>query len=149
MSSPPMTTEFQAILRAVIDHDEQRIAELKAELAAFKTTPQNSSLPRSIRMPDRRFRGRSPRRTGVDSRGTRDTSGRSSLLTLLNVIETCQQQNRNVLSNVTDTVHAHSNRKTCTLTLHRGMNGSQFFFNWLLISGLNCRVDCGPRPFFE
>lgn len=59
---PPITPEqiaalppkFQAILRAVIDHFEQRIAGLEAELAAtrqelaaVKKTPQNSSLPPS------------------------------------------------------------------------------------------------------
>jgi hypothetical protein len=32
--------------------------------------------------------------------------------TLLSVIETCRQQNRNVLSHVTEAVTAHFNRKT-------------------------------------
>lgn len=59
MSSPPITSEqlaalspeFQAILRAVMEHYEQRIAELKAELAALKKTPRNSSLPPSTQHP--------------------------------------------------------------------------------------------------
>ena len=53
--------EFRALLRAVIDHFEKRIAELecelaatKAELAATKKTPQNSSLPPSTQHPHAR-----------------------------------------------------------------------------------------------
>jgi len=53
MSSLPITpeqlaalpSEFQAILQAVIDHYEQRIARLEEELKGFRKTPQNSSLP--------------------------------------------------------------------------------------------------------
>lgn len=56
---PPVTPEqiaalppeFQAILQAVIDHYERRIAALEAELAAVKKTPQNSSLPPSTQHP--------------------------------------------------------------------------------------------------
>lgn len=43
--------EFQALLRAVIDHYEKRIADLEAEIAALKKTPRNSSLPPSIEHP--------------------------------------------------------------------------------------------------
>src|ERR1700737_1623652 len=50
---PPITPEqiaalppeFQALLQAVIGHYEKRIAALEAEVAAFKKTPRNSSLP--------------------------------------------------------------------------------------------------------
>lgn len=54
--SPPVTPEqiaalppeFQAILRAVIDHYEKRIAALEAEIASLKKkSPRNSSLPPS------------------------------------------------------------------------------------------------------
>ena len=56
---PPITPEqmaalppeFQALLRAVIDHYERRIAALEAELAAAKKTPRNSSLPPSTEHP--------------------------------------------------------------------------------------------------
>src|SRR5438552_1875146 len=66
MSQLPMTPEqitalppeFRALLQAVIDHFERRIAELaseltavKAELAAAKKTPRNSSLPPSSEHP--------------------------------------------------------------------------------------------------
>jgi transposase len=59
LSQPPVTSEqiaalppeFQALLRAVIDHYEQRIATLEAELAAAKKTPRNSSLPPSTEHP--------------------------------------------------------------------------------------------------
>jgi transposase len=43
--------EFRALLQAVIDHYERRIAALEAELAAFKKTPRNSSLPPSSEHP--------------------------------------------------------------------------------------------------
>jgi transposase len=50
--------EFRALLQAVIDHFEKRIAgletelaEVKAELAATKKTPRNSSLPPSTEHP--------------------------------------------------------------------------------------------------
>ena len=59
---PPLTSdqiaalppEFQAILRAVIDHYEKRIAALDAEIAALKKTPRNSSLPPSVEHPHAR-----------------------------------------------------------------------------------------------
>jgi hypothetical protein len=59
MSSPPITPEqlaalppeFQAILRAVVEHYERRIAELEAEIARLKKTPRNSSLPPSSEHP--------------------------------------------------------------------------------------------------
>ncbi len=59
---PPVTPEqiaalppeFQAILRAVIDHYEKRIAALEAEIAALKKTPRNSSLPPSTEHPHAR-----------------------------------------------------------------------------------------------
>ncbi|WLD15144.1 hypothetical protein [Planctellipticum variicoloris] len=37
--------EFRALLQAVIDHYERRIAALEAEIATLKKTPCNSSLP--------------------------------------------------------------------------------------------------------
>ncbi len=43
--------EFQALLQAVIDHYEKRIAVLEAEIAALKKTPRNSSLPPSTEHP--------------------------------------------------------------------------------------------------
>lgn len=43
--------EFRAILQAVIDHYEKRIAALEAELAAARKTPRNSSLPPSSEHP--------------------------------------------------------------------------------------------------
>ncbi|MFV0442132.1 MAG: DUF6444 domain-containing protein [Planctomycetaceae bacterium] len=53
MSSPPITPEQLAalppetrvVVEAIIQHYEQRIARLEAELAGFRKTPQNSSLP--------------------------------------------------------------------------------------------------------
>jgi transposase len=43
--------EFQEILRQVIDHYEAQIADLKAQLAAARSTPQNSSKPPSTQHP--------------------------------------------------------------------------------------------------
>jgi transposase len=59
LSQPPITPEqiaalppeFKALLRAVIDHYEKRIADLEAELAAAKKTPRNSSRPPSTEHP--------------------------------------------------------------------------------------------------
>ena len=59
-SSPPpisseemsgLPPEFQSLLRRIIDHYEQRIATLEAELQTLKKTPQNSSLPPSSQHP--------------------------------------------------------------------------------------------------
>lgn len=58
-SSPPLSSEelavlppeFQSLLRRIIDHYEQRIATLEAELQKVKKTPQNSSLPPSSQHP--------------------------------------------------------------------------------------------------
>ena len=43
--------EFQSLVMAIINHYEQRLAELRAELAALKKTPRNSSLPPSTEHP--------------------------------------------------------------------------------------------------
>lgn len=59
MSSPPITPEqlaalppeMRAVVQAIIEHYEQRIVDLEAELAALKKTPQNSSLPPSSQHP--------------------------------------------------------------------------------------------------
>jgi transposase len=61
MSSPPppvtpeqiaaLPPEFRALLQAVIDHYERRIADLEAEIATLKKTPRNSSLPPSTQHP--------------------------------------------------------------------------------------------------
>lgn len=59
MSQPPITPEqlaalppeIRALVRAIIDHYEQQLAELKAELAGLRKTPQNSSLPPSSQHP--------------------------------------------------------------------------------------------------
>jgi transposase len=56
---PPVTAEqiaalppeFRALLQAVIDHYEKRIAVLEAEIAALKKSPRNSSLPPSTEHP--------------------------------------------------------------------------------------------------
>lgn len=56
---PPVTPEqiaalppeFRALLQAVIDHYEKRVATLEAEIAALKKTPRNSSLPPSTEHP--------------------------------------------------------------------------------------------------
>lgn len=58
-SKPPITPEqlaalppeSQAILKAVIDYYERRIAALEAELAGLRKTPRNSSLPPSSEHP--------------------------------------------------------------------------------------------------
>lgn len=55
MSSPPITPEqlaalppeLRAVVQAVIDHYERRVAELEREIARLKKTPRNSSLPPS------------------------------------------------------------------------------------------------------
>jgi transposase len=59
MSQPPITPEqlaalppeIRALFQAVVDYYEQRVAELKSELAALKKTPRNSSLPPSSEHP--------------------------------------------------------------------------------------------------
>ena len=61
MSSPPppvtpeqiaaLPPEFRALLQAVIDHYERRIADLEAEIATLRKTPRNSSLPPSTQHP--------------------------------------------------------------------------------------------------
>ena len=56
---PPVTAEqiaalppeFRALLQAVIEHYEKRIAALEAEVAALKKSPRNSSLPPSTEHP--------------------------------------------------------------------------------------------------
>lgn len=58
-NAPPVTAEqiaalppeFRALLQAVIDHYEKRIAALEAEIAALKKSPRNSSLPPSNEHP--------------------------------------------------------------------------------------------------
>ena len=57
--SPPITPEqlaalppeVRAIIQAIIDHYERRIAELEAEISRLKKTPRNSSLPPSSEHP--------------------------------------------------------------------------------------------------
>lgn len=56
--------EFRALLQAVIDHYEQRIAALEAEVAALKKTPRNSSLPPSSEHPHAKPRKDQPKRRG-------------------------------------------------------------------------------------
>lgn len=59
MSQPPITpeqlaalpAEIRGLVRAIIDHYERQLAELKAELAGMRKTPQNSSLPPSSQHP--------------------------------------------------------------------------------------------------
>lgn len=59
LPQPPITSEqiealppeFRAIVIAIIDHYERRIAKLEAELAGFKKNPRNSSLPPSTEHP--------------------------------------------------------------------------------------------------
>lgn len=60
MSSPPPITpeqlaalspEVRAVVEAIIQHYERRIAELEAELARLKKSPQNSSRPPSTQHP--------------------------------------------------------------------------------------------------
>lgn len=43
--------DIEALIVAIIDHYEQRITKLEAELAALKKTPRNSSLPPSTEHP--------------------------------------------------------------------------------------------------
>lgn len=59
MSSPPITPEqldalapeVRAVVQAIIQHYERRIAELEQEVASLKKTPHNSSLPPSTQHP--------------------------------------------------------------------------------------------------
>lgn len=59
MSQPPITPEqlsalppeIRVLVRAIIDHYERQLAELRAELARERKTPQNSSLPPSSEHP--------------------------------------------------------------------------------------------------
>ena len=58
-SSPPISPEqlaglppdVRAVIEAIIQHYERRIAELEAELKGLRKTPQNSSLPPSTQHP--------------------------------------------------------------------------------------------------
>lgn len=67
--TPPITAEqlaalppeFQTILRSVIAHFEARIAQLEAELAAARKTPQNSSQPPSTQHPHAKPESGKPR----------------------------------------------------------------------------------------
>jgi transposase len=60
--SPPISPEqlaalppeVRGVIEAIIRHYEQRIAELEAEVARLKKTPQNSSLPPSTQHPHAR-----------------------------------------------------------------------------------------------
>jgi transposase len=59
MSSPPITPEqlaalppeVRAVVQAIVEHYERRIAELEAEIRRLKKTPRNSSLPPSSEHP--------------------------------------------------------------------------------------------------
>ena len=59
MSPPPIRPEqlaalppdVRAVVEAIIEHYERRIAELEAELSGLRKTPQNSSLPSSTQHP--------------------------------------------------------------------------------------------------
>lgn len=69
MSQPPISSEqlaalppdIGALVRAIIDHYERQLAELKAELAAARKTPQNSSLPPSSQHPHAKPAAERPR----------------------------------------------------------------------------------------
>ena len=61
-SSPPISPEqlaalppeVRAVIEAMIEHYERRIAELEAELKGYRKTPRNSSLPPSTQHPHAR-----------------------------------------------------------------------------------------------
>lgn len=59
--------EFRALLQAVIDHYERRIAALEAEIAALKKSPRNSSLPPSSQHPH--AKPAAPKKQGGKNRG--------------------------------------------------------------------------------
>lgn len=69
MSSPPITPEqlaalppeARAVVQAISDHYERRIAELEAEIARLKKTPRNSSLPPSSEHPHAKPAGAKPK----------------------------------------------------------------------------------------
>jgi len=58
-SDPPLSAEqlaalppeIQGLVRAIIDHYERQLAQLRAEVARLKKSPQNSSLPPSTQHP--------------------------------------------------------------------------------------------------
>ncbi|MCH7520613.1 MAG: IS66 family transposase zinc-finger binding domain-containing protein, partial [Candidatus Marinimicrobia bacterium] len=59
MSPPPISPEqlaalppeFRAVVEAIVQHYERRIAELEAEVTRLKKSPQNSSLPPATQHP--------------------------------------------------------------------------------------------------
>lgn len=69
MSSPPITPEqlaalppeVRAVVQAIIEHYEGRIAALESELAAARKTPRNSSLPPSSEHPHAKPRPAEPK----------------------------------------------------------------------------------------
>jgi hypothetical protein len=69
MSSSPITPEqwaalppeARAVVQAISDHYERRIAELEAEIARLKKTPRNSSLPPSSEHPHAKPAGAKPK----------------------------------------------------------------------------------------
>jgi transposase len=69
MSQPPITPEqlaalppeIRALVRAIIEHYEQQLAELRGELAGARKTPQNSSLPPSSQHPHAKLPATKPR----------------------------------------------------------------------------------------
>jgi transposase len=53
--------EIRALVRVIIEHYEQQLAELRAELAGARKTPQNSSLPPSSQHPHAKPAAAKPR----------------------------------------------------------------------------------------
>ena len=88
--SPPITPEqiaalppeFRALLQAVIDHYEKRVAGLEAELAAVRAELEaTKKIPRCLpapntRMPSRRRRRKRAARSAAVSLDIRSTRGR-------------------------------------------------------------------------
>ena len=97
-----LPSKIQALIVAVIDHYEQRLAELMAELAEFKKTPRNSSCrpaPSRAQRPAVIYRKL--------SFGTQSAAGSRFIKQMLTVSEICRLQSRSIFGYLTAALGVH------------------------------------------